>query len=44
MPLLVKSQKSFEKIQENLGKRSGKISQLDLWQPSTCQKYSIFEK
>ena len=38
--ILVKSQKTFEKSQENFSKRSGKnqeksekISQLDLWQP-----------
>ena len=31
--ILVKSQKKFEKCQENFSKKSGKISQLDLWQP-----------
>ena len=38
--MLVKSQDNFEKSQENFSKRSGKISQLDLWQP--C--YSVVVK
>ena len=33
MPFLVKSQESFEKSQENFSEKSGKIPQLDLWQP-----------
>ena len=28
-----KSQENFEKSKENLSKKSGKVSQLDLWQP-----------
>ena len=33
MPFLVKNQESFEKSQENFSEKSGKIPQLDLWQP-----------
>ena len=33
MTFLVKTQENFDKIQENFSKKSGKISQLDLWQP-----------
>ena len=35
--ILIKSQENFEKSQENFSKKSGKISQLDLWQPCTSQ-------
>ena len=34
---LVKRQENFEKNQQNFSKKSGKISQLDLWQPCNHQ-------